>query len=89
MSEPKDYGRYYWCIGVPSAVAKRREIYAMADRIEISPHGDLSLMHDEVKRSLPNLILAAGQWEWIYAASVFDGSAVAVDHWAEQIVEEK
>ena len=75
------YGKCYWCIGSPDA--PDGEIYAYADRIEVGHSGELML----IRQTEPNLILAPGRWRFCYAASVLDGSAVAVEHWTGQIVE--
>lgn len=84
------YGRYYWCIKVPESVGKNGEIYVHADACEVLPHGDLLL-----KRVKPegednyevNLALASGQWIAVYAASLIDGGAVAIEHWAGEVAE--
>jgi hypothetical protein len=34
----------------------------------------------------PVLVVPAGSWSGVYAASVLDGSAVAVEHWEGEVV---
>jgi hypothetical protein len=90
--EPK-YGRYYWCIKVPKSLSTNGEIYIHADKPVIHPNGELELVgafreyvDSPPQREAPNLILAPGQWLCIYAASVIDGSAIAVSHWEGEVV---
>ena len=88
------YGRYYWCIKVPESLSADGEIYIHAEKPIIHPNGELELvgafreyLNSPPERELANLILAPGQWLCIYAASVLDGSAIAVSHWKGEIVE--
>lgn len=89
-----DYGRSYWCV-------KRRdapEVYVMADRVEVTPTGALIFWaetteakdgsYDRVPRNnpFPSLGFAPGEWTAFYAASLLDGSAVAVEHWEGEVV---
>ena len=86
MTETKDYGRYYWCVKVPKTVSKDGEIYVYADQVRVLPSGVLECVaqsKDGIERM--NLGLAPGQWTAIYAASVMDGSAVAVEHWSGEV----
>lgn len=85
----EQYGRYYWCIKVPDTISKSGEIYLHADEITVNKHGDLEAWHANEKAPggrHQNLALAAGQWLAFYAASVMDGSAVAVDHWEGEVI---
>jgi hypothetical protein len=52
-------------------------MYAYADEIEIVD-GAIVLRK---KSGQMNFTLASGHWEYCYAASSIDGSAVAVEHW--------
>jgi hypothetical protein len=88
MSKPSDYGSSYHCIGL----ADGNEVLMHADRIMFTPNGDLHAIgrfrggEDEEQRQETTLAaFAAGQWKFHYAASVLDGSAVAVEHWPGQI----
>jgi len=49
-------------------------------------NGDLVMRQDGKKGPPVNLAFAKGQWLAIYAASFFDGSAVAVDPWECEVV---
>jgi hypothetical protein len=86
------YGECYWCI--KSQLSESGEIYMHADRVEINSHGDLRMVSDLDGPGTGNietvvrLALSAGHWACVFAASVMDGSAVAVDHWKGEIVEE-
>lgn len=97
MSSPEQYGQVYYCVKVPESVAPDGEIYVHADHVGLSPDGSI-ILHgtfssdievpnqvDEPK-STANLILAAGQWIAMYAASQIDGSAVAVERWEGEVV---
>lgn len=81
------YGQRYWCIGLTDK--KRTDVYCYADRVEVTPSGAVVLWRDEPEKVNPNLIFSAGQWAFVYAASVLDGHAVAVEHWPGQISEGK
>jgi len=80
------HGNYYWCIKVPETICPRRDIYACADRTEITGGGDLVLRQDGKQGPSVNLAFAKGQWHVVFAASCLDGSAVAVDHWEGEVV---
>lgn len=87
------YGQYYWCIKVTEDVCEDREIYVMADTCRVSPNGELiCLGHQNEKfqdEYIINLAIAPGKWYAMYAASVMDGSAIAVESWKGEIVEPK
>lgn len=74
-----DYGELYWCVKTPLAVSG--DIYVHADGVEIH-QGALVFMG---RHGTPVLTIAAGQWLASYAASVLDGSAVAVEHWEGEV----
>ncbi len=83
-SETVDYGGRYWCIKTDES--QNGEIYVMADRMEITRHGDLlAVGHSSSGSDLTVLALAQGFWTSYYAASVIDGHAVAVEHWQGEI----
>src|SRR5262249_44822656 len=98
MSDPHNYGDKYWC--VKSKLSKSGEIYLNADRVEFTPSGGIifwggfrpaAKAEDEWKTEkpaelIPCLALAAGQWIAVFAASVMDGHAVAVQHWNGEVV---
>jgi hypothetical protein len=72
------YGSYYWCVGLVDGT----EIHLHADALRID---DGALMLERVRgdeRSV-NMAFAAGRWSYVYAASVIDGGAVAVEHWTK------
>lgn len=75
------HGRYYWCVGLKDE--DKTEVLVMADAVDVSPAGALTLGND----TNPNLIFAPGEWSFCYAASTLDGHAVAVDHWPGQVVD--
>jgi hypothetical protein len=86
-------GRFYWCI--KSALSDDGEIYVMADRIEVTKAGALIAWGGSRRKTsdapqpdaqIPVLVLAAGSWTAIYAASHFDGAAVAVEHWKGKVL---
>jgi hypothetical protein len=74
-------GDSYWCIGLEK---KDVEVYLHADRITIED-GVLSAWIAEPSRLA--LAFAPGAWRFVYAASVFDGAAVDIEHWPGQISE--
>lgn len=76
------YGRFYWC--VKSDLSPEGEIYLHADRVEFLPSGAVVFHCDQW--GYPNMAFAAGQWTAVYAASVIDGHAVAVEIWKGEVV---
>jgi hypothetical protein len=69
------YGKFYWCIGLVDGT----EIHVHADQLRFPADGGLVLAVD--KEYGVNFAFAAGRWSFVYAASVIDGGAVAVEHW--------
>lgn len=41
MTEANEFGTFYWCVTVPEAIAPGGRIYLYADRVEITPAGDV------------------------------------------------
>jgi|GEM_PF-4976693 hypothetical protein len=78
------YGICYWC--VKTSLSKSGEIYVMADEAKILADGTLSFVRAKEGTSSVNLAISAGNWSACYAASVMDGSAVAVEHWDGEVV---
>lgn len=87
MSAPSDYGSRYWCIKVTRILSESGEIYAYADEIAINRDGSLALLRHKDGEKQVTLLISAGQWLALYAASVFDGSALSVQHWKGEIAE--
>lgn len=84
----ENYGYYYWCIKTVEGVSKDKEIYINADEVEITQNGDLVFWHTvDEKRVYQNLSISKGNWIVFYAASVMDGSAVAVSHWKGEYID--
>lgn len=77
------YGQYFWMVGVPGG----RQIAIHADAIEVDANGALhAMVHSKQPdektgevRTYAGFGLSAGHWEYYYAASVLDGTAIAVD----------
>jgi hypothetical protein len=96
MTGPEWYGSYYWC--VKTKLSKSGEIYVNADRVEFTSTGGVIFWTDPDARSPsekaddyaqrkdPILAIAAGHWTAVYAASVIDGHAVAVNHWEGEVI---
>ena len=79
------YGAYYWC--VKTDLSESGEIYVFADVVRHLPTGGVLFVAKESDGGeRANLVLAAGQWTAVFAASCFDGHAVAVEHWKGEIV---
>jgi hypothetical protein len=66
-------GDKYWSVRMKSG-----DIWIHADDAEVSTNGDLIFRtnRDGV------FAIGAGQWEYFYAASLLDGGAPCVEHWA-------
>jgi hypothetical protein len=78
------YGNYYWCI--KTKLSEDGEIFVMADEARVLGDGSLSMVRKvEGKPESINLAIAAGHWSACYAASVLDGSAVAVERWKGEV----
>ena len=63
-------------------------MYLTADTAQVDANGTLLFTgHSAKDRSKTFLVLAfaAGHWNAFYAASVLDGSAIAVDHWEGEV----
>lgn len=88
MSDLSKYGRFYWCAKVSADLSKDGEIYLMADDVEVD-EGALRFIcfrkEGEQIIERVNLLVPPGKWNAVFAASVIDGSAVAVEHWAGEI----
>ena len=88
MRNPERYGKYYW--GIKTDIAPDGEIYAMADAVETAADGSLVLHRVDAGtegRTHANLIIPAGHWTAVFAASLIDGAAVAVEHWKGEVPE--
>lgn len=85
MSEPKDYGKYYWCVRVFPDLSADGKIYLFAEEVTIqggAQEHQRTVLYGKPRP--PVLVLAAEQWIAFYAASVLDGRPVAVEHWTEE-----
>jgi hypothetical protein len=88
---PQDYGDLYWCVKVPRSVAKSGEIYLYAKALDIQ-QGHLVAVANDRNDGTPRpplFAMAPGRWIAYYGASVIDGSAVCVEHWAGELLETK
>ncbi|MGI9105173.1 MAG: hypothetical protein ACR2G4_02880 [Pyrinomonadaceae bacterium] len=74
--EVTDYGRYYWVV----KLANGQEWGVYGDRLDISPDGSLTIFGGgpALSSKFINLSLAAGSWQFVYAASEEDGAPLAV-----------
>jgi len=91
-SNASSYGNLYWC--VKTTMSEDGEIYLHADSVHFTSTGDVvfSKAPNTAKgntQPTPMLALASGHWTALYAASVIDGHAVAVEHWKGEVVEPK
>jgi len=86
-----EYGDYYWCIKVTNDVAADGEIYIMADTCRVSPTGALLCLGNKNRKMeeelIVNLAIAPGKWNAFYAASIINGSPVAVVHWEGEVLQ--
>lgn len=90
------YGRFYWIVdlvdgGWVSVHADRAEVNGGAvvfygTNYPRTTAGDVN--YDEPKHpEYPVIAFGAGQWRTFHAASLIDGSPVAVDRWVENAPE--
>jgi hypothetical protein len=82
VSDRTQYGGRYFCVKQTDGP----DILVMADETEVTPAGALVLRRDTGQI---NLAVAPGTWTHLYAASLMDGSAVAVEHWEGEVQREE
>ena len=81
-----NYGRHYYGV----ILSDSRELMFHADKVVVTPTGDMLAVSSTVlgedgaripaEESRPLLALAHGQWTAYYAASVWTGDPVVIDH---------
>jgi 5-methylcytosine-specific restriction endonuclease McrA len=81
----EQYGGFYWCVKTTRDVSADGEIYVMADDVQVTQVGALEFIRENKERRV-NLALAPGKWIAYFAASMIDGAAVAVEYWANEII---
>jgi hypothetical protein len=81
----ENYGNYYYCVKVKRELSEDGEIYLMADGLRSTSDGSLEFFR---KDGLITLLISPSYWLAVYGASLIDGSAVAVEHWAGEIIED-
>ncbi|MYC36064.1 MAG: hypothetical protein F4X66_04025 [Chloroflexi bacterium] len=82
---PYGNGNFYWCVKT-SESKKTGEIYVWADEVRVDHVGSLVFFHQKDDREHINLVISTGSWSSFYAASVWDGHAVAVQEWEGEVV---
>jgi len=85
MSDPTNYGNFYWCVHVVKELAAKGEIYLYADHVDTKDDGSLWFYHKREEGFRPGLVIGPGLWQYFYAASIVDGAAVAVAYWPEEV----
>jgi len=88
VTDTSRYGRFYWCVKVPKDLSKDGEIYLMADDVRVQDGALVFVQRGEKEAGVDrvNLLIPAHKWLAVYAASVLDGSAVAVEHWSGEVL---
>lgn len=83
MADPEKYGQFYWGVKVTQGISEDGEIYVHADEVQVLPNGAAVFVGSGHDAHPPqqNLILAPGSWLVIFAASIEEGSAIAVEKW--------
>ena len=69
--------KFYWCVRVNEEISEEKEIYIHADVVEVKD-GDLIFRKQD---GLPVFAISKGNWKVFFAASLWDGHAVHVEHW--------
>jgi hypothetical protein len=77
------YGNYYYCI--KSDLSENNEIYVYADDVKVID-GDIFFISKRDHGDFVNLSISRGFWKCFFAASLWDGSAVSVEHWKGEVV---
>lgn len=80
------YGRYYWCAKVTRDISLDGEIYVMADDVQVTPAGALEFIRGGEDNHRVNLSIAPNKWLVYFAASLWDGHAIAVEYWTGEVV---
>lgn len=86
MSNTSKYGDRYWCVKVIKDLSKDREIYLHAEKV-ITENGALIFLGKSQFNGefFPVLVISRDCWFAVYAASVVDGAAVAVEYWTGEV----
>jgi len=79
------YGSRYWC--VKTRLSEDGEIYLFADKVTVADGMLIFTSGGEDGAANLNLALAPGEWGTVFAASIIDGCAVAVEHWRGEVAE--
>lgn len=80
------YGRYYWGVKVTRDISPDGEIYVMADEVQVTPAGALEFIRKGDNSHRVNLSIAPHKWLVYFAASLWDGGAIAIEYWAGEVV---
>jgi len=72
-------GKYYWGIKVPKNISIDEEMFVFGDKFEVI-EGNLIFTRND----LNIFSLSKGNWNVVYAASVWDGHACYIEHWKNQ-----
>jgi hypothetical protein len=72
--------KYYWGIKVSEILAEDKEIYVLADSLEILD-GNLIFK----KKDLVIFSISKGNWNAVFAASAIDGHAYFCEHWKDNV----
>ena len=83
---PRERGNLYFCVKVPVHVCGKKEIYIWADEWLVeSGHLFFFLVRFGEPKKM-NMVFAPGHWNTVFAASIMDGHACAVEHWEGEVV---
>jgi hypothetical protein len=80
MSKADEFGRVYFCVGVPREIATAGVVYVWADKIGLDDAGNLIFYGTSMKMLLA---FAKGSWFTVYSANATTGAPLAVEHWKE------
>lgn len=102
MTGPENYGQLYWCVGLEDGtevylhaddveVKEGALIFSGDFYLNAQDEMAMSAGYPDYRKPSGNayakLGFAPNAWRFFYAASVLDGSAVAVNRWPGQIIE--
>jgi hypothetical protein len=82
------YGNLYWGVKVPAELCSDREIYLYADRVRVEDEA-LVFLRLKDEEEVVMLMIPAGRWLAVFAASLMDGHPVAVEHWRGEVWDER
>jgi hypothetical protein len=84
MADAKEFGKFYWGVKVPKVIASTGHLFLYADRVEVTSGGEVLFWRSPgigEQQDHLSFSLARGCWLAVFAASMMDNQAVAIQEW--------